>query len=108
MFVVTRTGTAAQPLEVHLSWGGTAVPGVDYNTPPTSVTLAAGSSELVLSAGITSTSANKTLVLTIDGGSGYAVGDPSTATAHVEVAVITPACAVAPATPPETSPTFTG
>ena len=107
-FIVTLTGTFNLPVEVHLSWGGTAVPGVDYQTPPTSITFTPGTSEITLSAGITATSANKTIVLTIVEGSGYTVGDPATATTTVGVLAIAPAvgCVVPP--PVEATPPFTG
>jgi hypothetical protein len=41
-FGVVRTGAATSSLTVNLVWGGSAEPGVDYNTPPTQVTFAAG------------------------------------------------------------------
>lgn len=43
-FIVTRTGSTANPLTVNYTVGGTAVPGVDYAALPGSVTIPAGQS----------------------------------------------------------------
>jgi hypothetical protein len=42
-FTVTRTGSLTAPLNVALTYGGTATSGVDYNTLPGTVTIPAGS-----------------------------------------------------------------
>jgi hypothetical protein len=44
VFTLTRTGATTSPLLVPLIWGGTAVPGTHYLTPPTTVLIPAGSS----------------------------------------------------------------
>jgi hypothetical protein len=41
-FTVTRLGSVTAPLNVVVTYGGTATPGVDYDTPPTVVTIPAG------------------------------------------------------------------
>ena len=110
-FTLTLTGEITQSLEVHLSWGGSAIPGIDYHTPPTSVTFNPGTSEITVSAGITAAAGNpidtgnKTIELTIVEGDGYTVGsEPQTAL----VAIAVPSLAACPPIPPETNPSFTG
>ena len=104
-FVASSTGEITQPLEVHLSWGGSAVPGIDYNTPPTSITFTPGTAEITVSAGITATAGDKTIELTVVEGQGYAVGsEPQSAIVATAVPVLS-ACLPLP---PETNPSFTG
>lgn len=45
---VTRTGDTSLPLLVPLSYGGTAQAGVDFQTPPNSLTIAAGQASATL------------------------------------------------------------
>ena len=46
--IVWRTGDLSQPLSVSLSYGGTAVNGVDYAPMPTTVTVASGAGSATL------------------------------------------------------------
>ena len=106
-FVVSLTGDINQPLEVHLAWGGTAVPGVDYTTAPASVTFTPGTSQITVSSGITPSSGLKTIELTVVPNSGYNVAPDGTAVALINVAVVDPIFCPPPP-PPEPNPQFTG
>src|SRR5262249_14228943 len=106
-FVVKATGAITQPVEVSLSWGGTAVPGLDYPPPPSSVELTQSTSEVTISPGVNGYRA-LTYTLTRIPGSGYTVGDPNTSTPSIILAG--PACVEVPPPPPpiDQSPSFTG
>jgi len=106
-FVVKATGAITEPVEVSLSWGGPAVPALDYPPPPTSVELTPSTPEVTISPGWNG-QRSVGFTLTVIPGSGYTVGDPNTATPLMISAG--PACVVAPAPPPpiEQSPSFTG
>ncbi|MCX6937602.1 MAG: hypothetical protein NTU80_06840 [Verrucomicrobia bacterium] len=43
-FTLTRTGPTTSPLLIPLTWGGTALPGTHYQTPPATALIPAGSS----------------------------------------------------------------
>jgi hypothetical protein len=107
-FVLTVTGDVGTATEVHLSWGGTAVPGTDYTTPPSSIAIAPGVHEVTVAVHLLSTDAlGKTVVLTILAGTGYTVGNPASAT--MTIVLFGPAVACFPSPPPVvTNPPFTG
>jgi hypothetical protein len=106
-FVVKATGAITQPVEVSLSWGGTAVPGVDSPALPTSVELTPSTPEVTISPGWNG-QRGVGFTLTVIPGGGYTVGDPNTASPLMLSAG--PGCAVPPGPPPpiEQSPSFTG
>jgi hypothetical protein len=86
IFLVSRTGSTAAALAVTLSISGTATNGTDYQTLPATATIAAGSA----SATVTVTPivnpvvhAAKTVIATVQTGTGYAVGSPSSATVTI-------------------------
>jgi hypothetical protein len=79
-FVITSSSASATPITVNLTAGGTAGQGVV--TPPSSVTLAAGTTQASVSVqtrATTTVAANQTIVLSIAGGTGYTVGTPGSA-----------------------------
>jgi multidrug efflux pump subunit AcrA (membrane-fusion protein) len=79
-FVITSSSASATPITVNLTAGGTAGQGVV--TPPSSVTLAAGTTQASVSVqtrATTTVAANQTIVLSIAGGTGYTVGTPGAA-----------------------------
>ncbi len=79
---VSRLGSIAAPLTVLLSFSGSAMPGVDYETPPASVTIPAGQ----ISATITFTPLNnalrdgdRTIIVSAAEDAGYTLGTPGSA-----------------------------
>jgi len=105
-FVMTVTGSVSTPTDVHLAWSGTAVPGSDYATPPNSITLSPGTTDVTVPVHLLGSDApSKTVVLTLETGTGYHVGDPASATMTIVVAL--PSCPLPPP-PLDTNPTFTG
>ncbi|MGD1029969.1 MAG: DUF1800 family protein [Opitutaceae bacterium] len=94
VFTVSRTGDTSQPLAVNYSVGGTAVPGMDYQSLPGTATIPAGSSSATITVTpITSlTSTTTTVVLSVSAGSGYAVG---TGSATVTITNVPPTLYVA-------------
>ena len=110
VFVVTLSSASTDPIDVALSWGGTAVAGVDYANHPESVTLPANTATLTVPAAIDASAAGKTITLSIAAGAGYSVGAPATAMAEVALPVTPAICVTSPPpTPPiAASPEFTG
>ena len=107
-FVVALAGTISQPVQVNLSWGGTAIAGTDYSTPPTSVTFAPGADEITVAIHLNVSAGLKTVVVTIESAAGYTVGDPGSATTDL-IPLALPGCVDPPPAPPATTdPTFTG
>ncbi len=49
VFTLTRTGPTTSPLFVPLAWGGTAVSGTHYSTPPAGLLIPAGSASATVS-----------------------------------------------------------
>ena len=110
-FVLTVTGDVGAPTEVQLLWGGTAVPGTDYATPPTSITVTPGSDHVTVPVKLlrppnVSNPDPETVVVTVLPGSGYSVGDPASAT--MTIGVIVDGCVVPGPRPVDTNPEFTG
>ncbi|MCI0455949.1 MAG: S8 family serine peptidase [Gemmataceae bacterium] len=85
-FTILRSGPATDPVTIHFTITGTATNGTDYATIPTSVTMAAGESEAIVTVtpiadalveGI------ETVVLTLSGNATYAIGAPNSATVNI-------------------------
>ena len=82
-FTITRTGGVAGPLNVTLTVSGTAVGDTDYAAISTTQTIPDGQASLAVNVSSIQDSDNEggeTVMLTLAGGSGYAVGSPSAAT----------------------------
>ncbi len=94
---VERPGSIAGTISVDVSYGGTLVPGTDYDALPDPIEIAAGESQTIVSF---EASRAGTVVLTIEPGETYAVGDPASATATVVESTTATAC------PPEESQTI--
>ena len=100
-FLVSRTGSTAAVLSVTLAISGTATNGTDYQTIPNTVMIPAGSA----SANVTVTpiddsvvDAAETVIATVQAGTGYSVGSPSSATVTIadnDVVVVAPPPATA-------------
>jgi hypothetical protein len=108
-FVVTVTGDLGAPTDVHLSWSGTAVPGTDYATPPNSITVPTGTGEVTVPVHLLRIDAiSKTIVLTLEAGTGYQVGEPASATMTVLHRPEPSVLCLPPPQPIPTDPDFTG
>ncbi len=83
VFLISRTGSTAQPLTVYYQITGTAISGLDYTPLPGSVTIPAGatSASVILSAlpGGGENTINKDATLALSSGTGYTIGDRSAA-----------------------------
>jgi hypothetical protein len=83
LFSISRTGNTNFAVRVNFIFGGTASKGVDYQTPPTSVTLAAGAYSTNISivpiAG-TNLTGPETVILALSSNPSYVVGTPDRAT----------------------------
>ncbi len=86
VFTLTRSGSASAALTVNLTWGGTAGSG-DYSASAAgSVAFAAGKSTVTVTVtpvddAVTETT--ETVLLTVSGGTGYAVGAVGSATVSI-------------------------
>ncbi len=78
-FTVSRTGDTSQAITVNYSVGGTAVPGMDYQSLPGTVTIPAGLSsatvDVIPISSLTSTTTS--VILTVSGGTGYTAATSS-------------------------------
>ena len=93
-FKFSRTGDTSKSLMVAYSLSGTAVPGVDYQTPPQlnlvdspAVTIPAGASSVSLDispATTTNIVGSQTVVATVSGGTDYSISAPAEATLTIE------------------------
>ena len=86
VLAVTRTGSTAAALTVNVAYTGSAASGVDYTALATTVVIPAGSA----SANITVTpidnstvDGSRSVIATLQTGSGYQVGTSSTATVNI-------------------------
>lgn len=77
VFNLSRNGSFAQPLTVQFTLSGEAQNGVDYDTIPYSVTIAAGDSnvDIIVVPMDTGELVAKDVILTVLGGSNYSPGD---------------------------------
>jgi hypothetical protein len=86
VFTVSRTGSTTSALTVAYTLGGTAVNGTDYAALPGSVTIPAGASSATITISPTNYSTpvgNKTVTLTLNSSSGFALGTQSSASAVI-------------------------
>lgn len=84
---VTRGGLTTQPLEVSLTFGGTAVNGTDYGTLPSTVTIPAGSSSVSLDLVPLSDNipeGEETIIISVNPAAGYTLASPSKASFLIE------------------------
>jgi hypothetical protein len=86
VFTITRTGDTGSPLTVPITVSGTATSGSDFVLSTNAVTIPAFQS----SATVTVTPSTdgiaeltETVVLTLEGGSGYSIGSPGSATVSI-------------------------
>ncbi len=85
-FRFTRTGGTTQPLTVTYTIGGTATNGADYSTVGTAVTFAIGSTtvdRVISPLDDTLVEGTETVIFTLAAGTGYAVGNPNSATVSI-------------------------
>lgn len=85
IFSISRTGDTAQPLVVQFTLSGTAMNGVDYDTLPYSVQIAAGDSDVhvLVFANNTGETSSKTVILDILSTANYVSGTPEAATVTI-------------------------
>ena len=86
VFTVTRTGDTTNALTVNFTVGGTASAGTDYNAIGTSVLIPAGASSVTITVTPIADAlieGSETVNLTLASGTGYTVGNPSTATVTI-------------------------
>jgi hypothetical protein len=80
---VHRNGCLDQPLDVHYTVSGTAIPGVDYRPLPQMVTIAAGESIFripIVPIGQTCEPESETVILTLDPDPNFVIGEEASAT----------------------------
>ncbi len=85
-FTFTRLGATTQPLTIAYDVSGTAVPGVDYEAIPNSVTIPAGASSatvLLKAKANTQNNSNRYATLSITSGAAYGVGASGNATVTI-------------------------
>jgi hypothetical protein len=80
-----RTGDPSQVIEVHWTFSGTAVNGVDFQQLPSSSSFPGGSEADLIITPIDDTDieGNETVTITLVDGPGYRVGSPSSATVTI-------------------------
>ena len=87
LFTITRADTAtASPLDVNLTWSGTATPGGDYTAVPVVATIPAGAASVtvpIVPVPDTLAEGTETVILTLASGSNYYVSSPSAATVSI-------------------------
>jgi len=85
-FTFTRTGAVTAALAVTVQFSGSATPGFDYATPPTTVNFLAGQATATVTVTPLSDAANDpsdTVIVTVVDGAGYDLGAVSTATVTI-------------------------
>lgn len=85
-FQLTRTGNASAALTVTVAMSGSAVNGTDYQSIGATVTFGAGAATanvILTPVNNSIVDGSRTAVLTIQGGSGYNVGSPASATVTI-------------------------
>ena len=86
-FTFTRSGYLTSALTVKFTVSGTASNGGDYSSLGTTVVFAAGSAITTKTVTVIDNNAaesNETIVATLAGGAGYAIGSPSSATVTIQ------------------------
>ncbi|MEJ0035082.1 MAG: S8 family serine peptidase [Gammaproteobacteria bacterium] len=94
VFTVSRSGSTATALTVNLAYAGTATNGTDYATLPATVIVPAGSASATITVTPVDDSAvegSETVIATLQTGTGYEVGSPSSATVTIADNDTTPA-----------------
>ncbi len=79
------------PLTVRLGYSGTAVPGTDYTVPAGNIVVPAGQTSLSVSVPTVTNNQvepNRVLTVTLQPGTGYAVGTPNSATVTLASSVV--------------------
>jgi hypothetical protein len=82
-FIVDRGSNTSQPVTVNYTLGGTATPGTDYTAPTTgTLTIPAGQSSGTIPVSVPAANSNQpkpaqSIVLTVQPGSGYSLGNPA-------------------------------
>ncbi len=88
---VSLSEAVSTPLTVHLSYGGTAVPGTDYVPPKAPVIVPAGQTTLEVQIPTVTNNTvevNRVLTVSLGAGAGYAVGTPSTTSVTLNSTVV--------------------
>jgi NHL repeat/Calx-beta domain len=86
-FRITRTGNPSVALPVNFAWSGSATNGSDYTAPTSPISIPAGQTVVDLAVTVTDDSSaelQENVILTVQTGTGYVLGSPSTATATVD------------------------
>lgn len=86
-YTFTRSGDTAQALSVSYNVGGTATPGTDFPVQTGTVAIAAGQTTATVTINPTDDSdvePDETVILTINDGSNYDLGSPSSATGTIQ------------------------
>lgn len=84
VFRVTREGSTDADMNINLTYGGTATSDSDYGTAMRSVTIPAGEQSvdlILIPTDDSEAEGEETIEVSVVAGTGYAVGDPATATA---------------------------
>ena len=87
VLTVTRAGPATTPLLVPLAWGGNAVSGAHYTTPPASLLIPAGSASATVSISPIADSlaqGDRTVTLSIATDWSLSAGSPASATVTIQ------------------------
>ena len=87
VFTLTRTGATTSPLLVPLIWGGNAVVGTHYGTPPTTLLFSAGSSTATITVNPIAdelAQGDRTITLSVATDFSFSAGNPATATVTLE------------------------
>ena len=86
IYTVTRSLDLSSPTVVNITTGGTATAGVDYTGGVDTVSIPAGATTATITINPIAdgtVEANETVILTVAGGTGYAVGAPASATGNI-------------------------
>ena len=86
LFTITRIGSPASAITVNLLASGTATPGSDYTALPTSVTIPAGQTTATVDLAVlddSETEPDETVTLSLQSGTGYTIGNSSSAAAVI-------------------------
>ncbi|MFL5330842.1 MAG: FG-GAP-like repeat-containing protein [Gemmataceae bacterium] len=86
LFTITRTGNTAAPMTVNLSIGGSANNSADYRGIPSTITIPAGSSSVVIPVNPSDDAlieGNESVTLTVAASTQYQIGTSSTGTVTI-------------------------
>jgi hypothetical protein len=85
-FKISRTGSTSEALTVNLTWSGTASNGVDYASPPETVVIPAGQSEVIVTVTPIDDAVaelTETVILNLGVSPDYNLGTPANATGTI-------------------------